>query len=369
MTRRHVAAWLKGRSGERRLALRTTLAGLITFTLAHLLNLPQGYWAVLTSVIIMQASVGGSLKAGLDRMLGTVAGAIWGVSVTLTLPHRDTLSLGLALAVAVAPLALVAALKPNYRVAPVTAIIVLLSTTGVQLGPMHYALDRVLEIGLGCLIGFVVSLLVLPTRANRLLAEAAAELLLALRDLLALLLRDIAQSPDGAAVIATHLKLSQALSRVEGFLDDMNRERVNWLTDAPDAQPFVRTLRRLHHDLTAIGRTVTEPLPQPASQFVAEATGSLRVAISDYLGNSAVSVSRQVAPPSLAFVDKALREFQHSLDGLRQSGTLQRLDIDEVERIFGLAFALQQLRSNLGDLADRLAEHASPSRPGNRNVP
>src|SRR2546427_5723582 len=44
-------------------------------------------------------------------------------------------------------LGLVAALKPNYRVAPVTAIIVLLSTTGVQLGPPRYAIDRVSEIG------------------------------------------------------------------------------------------------------------------------------------------------------------------------------------------------------------------------------
>src|SRR5262249_44418889 len=158
----------------------------------------------------------------------------------------------------------------------------LLSTTGGQLGPVPYAIDRVLEIRLGGLIGFVVSLLALPARANRLLGEAAAELLLALRDLLALLFRALAQPPDGAAGTPPHRKLSQGLSRVAGFLDEVNRERANWLTDAPDAQPFVRTLRRLHHDLTAIGRTVTEPLPQPASQWLAEATGSLRVAISAY---------------------------------------------------------------------------------------
>ena len=72
MKLRRVGDWRQGRSGEVRLAMRTTLAGLITFTLAHLLELPQAYWAVLTSVIIMQESVGGSLKAGLDRMLGTV---------------------------------------------------------------------------------------------------------------------------------------------------------------------------------------------------------------------------------------------------------------------------------------------------------
>src|SRR4029450_2937060 len=125
----------------------------------------------------------------LDRMLGTIAGAIWGVSVTLAIPHRDTLTLGLTLAVALAPLALLAALKPNYRVAPVTAIIVLLTTAGVQIAPMRYGVERVLEIGLGCLVGFAVSLLVVPARAHGLLTEVAAEVILALRDLLELLLQ------------------------------------------------------------------------------------------------------------------------------------------------------------------------------------
>jgi uncharacterized membrane protein YccC len=67
-----LGGFMERRGGELRLALRTTLAGLITFALAELLNLPQGYWAVLTSVIIMQGSVGGSLKAGIDRLIGSL---------------------------------------------------------------------------------------------------------------------------------------------------------------------------------------------------------------------------------------------------------------------------------------------------------
>jgi uncharacterized membrane protein YccC len=366
MKLRRVRDWLQGWSGELRLVLRTTLAGLITFSLAYLLELPQAIWAVLTSVLIMQASVGGSLKASLDRMLGTVAGAIWGVSVALAIPHRDTLALGLPLAVALAPMALLAALKPNYRVAPVTAVIVLLSTTGTELGPIHYAVDRVLEIGLGCLVGFAVSLLVLPARAHGLLTEAAAEVILALRDLLDLLLQDMTRSADGTALAAIHLRLNQALSRVEGFVADVKRERANRLTDAPDAEPVARNLRRLYHDLTAIGRTVIEPLPQPARHYLAEATGDLRLVISDYLAGSVASVRGRLAPPSLDSVDKALLAFHDSMDRLRQVGTLQELAIEEVERVLSFAFALQQLRGNLGDLADRIAEHATSTSPAIR---
>jgi uncharacterized membrane protein YccC len=366
MKLRRVTDWLQGRSGVLRLVLRTTLAGLITFTLTHFLELPHSYWAVLTSVIIMQESVGGSLKATLDRMLGTVAGAIWGVSVTLAIPHRETLTLGLTLAVALAPLAMLAAFRPNYRVAPVTAIIVLLTTAGVQVAPMRYAVDRVLEIGLGCLVGFAVSLLVLPARAHGLLAEAAAEVILALRDLLELLLQDMTWSPDGTALAATHLRLNRTLSRVEGLVDEVKRERANRLTEAPDAEPFARNLRRLRHDLTAIGRTVTEPLPQPARQYLAEATGDLRFVISDYLVSSAASVSGRLTPPSLESVDKALLAFRDSMDRLRQSGTLRELGIEEMEQVLSLAFALQQLRGDLGDLADRIAEHAKSASPAIR---
>ena len=362
-----VTGWLEATAAEHRLALRTTLAALITFALAHLLRLPQAYWAVLTSIIVMQASVGGSLKAGLDRMLGTVAGAVWGVSVTLAIPHRDsTLALGLALALAVAPLSLVAALKPNYRIAPVTAVIVLMSTTGIKLGPVHSALDRVVEIALGCVIGFAASLLILPTRAHGLLLGAAAALLLVLRDLTDLNsdLGDVAQPPDRATLVAAHQKLNQAVGRVESFVDEVNRERAHRLTDAPDVQPLARTLRRLRHDFTAIGRAVAEPLPESARRSLSEAARGLRVAISAYLAGAAAAVSQRRAGPSLEAVDTALLALRHALDGLRESGGFRTLDTDDLERLLSLDFAFQQLRANLGDLADRLAEHAlSPSQP------
>src|SRR3954468_24472766 len=95
--------WLTGRQLEARLTLRMSAAGLISYALAHLLGLTGDYWAVLTTVIVMQASVGGSLKATIDRFLGTIGGAAWGAAVTLMLPRTDVWSTGVALAVALVP--------------------------------------------------------------------------------------------------------------------------------------------------------------------------------------------------------------------------------------------------------------------------
>ena len=130
------------------LSLRITVAGLIALALGELLGVRQVYWAVLTAVIVMQASVGGSLKATIDRLAGTAAGALWGAALGAAIPHPGTLATAGLLAAALLPLAALVAWWPSYRVAPVTAVIVLLVPHG-DAGPVQAAIERLIEIALG----------------------------------------------------------------------------------------------------------------------------------------------------------------------------------------------------------------------------
>ena len=50
--------WATAKSAALRLCFRMTVAGILAYALAEMLALPQGYWAVFSSIIIMQASVG-----------------------------------------------------------------------------------------------------------------------------------------------------------------------------------------------------------------------------------------------------------------------------------------------------------------------
>ena len=133
------------------------------------------FWAVITALIVTQSNVGGSLKAALDRFTGSLLGAVYGGAVAFMIPHADGLTRAVALVVAVAPLSFMAAYSAGFRIAPITAIIVLLSATGSTLGPLGFATDRILEVGLGCAIGLLVSVLVVPARASRSVLETAAE--------------------------------------------------------------------------------------------------------------------------------------------------------------------------------------------------
>src|SRR6478752_5310753 len=126
-----------------RLALRATIAALLAHAVAVLLQFTQGYWVVITAIIVMQASLGGSLKAAADRMSGTLAGAAYGALVAVAIPHGGELGLSIAIAVAVLPMALLAAIRASFRVAPITALIVLVPVAGHTATPLGYALERV----------------------------------------------------------------------------------------------------------------------------------------------------------------------------------------------------------------------------------
>lgn len=263
--------WIARHSAELRLSMRTVVAGALTFALAHLLQLPQGYWAVLTSVIVMQASVGGSLKATIDRLIGTVGGAAFGAVVATLVPHTEPVALGVALAIVLGPLGLLAALYPSFRIAPVTAIIVLLGTGTTHLAPFVSALDRVLEISLGSLVGLGVSLLVLPARAHGLVALAAGRTFGLAADLVAHLVGVLTGAADRAATQGLHDRLRQSLMRLAAVVDEAGRERRSRLTDAADPEPLLRTARRVRSDLVMIGRAAAESLPDTLAAALAPA--------------------------------------------------------------------------------------------------
>jgi uncharacterized membrane protein YccC len=357
-----VPGWIRRRRAQLHLSVRITVAGLAAFALAHLFGLAQGYWAVLTAVIVMQASVGGSLKATLDRFGGSLGGAAWGVVVSLLITGRDPLSLALALAVAMAPLSVLAALKPTYRVAPVTAIILLLTPLGQTAGPLGSAFMRLQEIGLGSVVALAVALLVLPARAHEAVVEAAGRALVLMGDLADVVMRAPDTRGEAQAVLSLHDRIRITTVQAEAAAEESARERANFLTLAPDAEPLIRTLRRLRADLVVIGRATAQPLAPQVWAQLAPPTARAADAVAAFLRASGAAIAVRGRPPSLEPVQAALAAHAAAVAGLRQTGLTRDLPDEAVGRLFGLAFSLEQLGDNLRDLSDRMDEMARPER-------
>src|SRR5882724_8870557 len=174
---KRLSALTRSRKAQLALALRVTVAAVGAFAIASALHLMLPLWAVLTSLIVTQMSVGRSLKATRDYMLGTVGGAIYGGAIAVLIPHSGEVGLLALLVLAVAPLAFIAAVNPSLSSATVTAVIVLLLPTLHQSNPLDSAIDRVMEVTVGALTGLAVSFLVLPSRAIGQIRINAARLL------------------------------------------------------------------------------------------------------------------------------------------------------------------------------------------------
>lgn len=359
-----VRAWATRNAPEARLVLRITIAGIVAFALARSLALAQPYWAVITAIIVMQASVGGSLKAVVDRFIGTLAGAGFGAAVAIAIPHASDLMLAVALVVALVPLAWIAAVNASFRLAPVTAVIVLLPVAGVETGALGTAIERVIEIGLGNVVGLAVALLVLPARAHALLTTAGghvAELEAALADRLFASLSGGAAPGDEATRL--DLQIGSALKVLEGAVDEAKRERRSRLTDQPDPEPLLRTLTRLRNDLGMVAPAAAGPVDTDVDARLQPSLSGLRTALTGFLAGLGVALKHRRPPPDLARTEAALAAYFASVDAIRMDGATRGLSVEAVGRMFTLRLALAQLRQNLRDLHARVTELALAATP------
>ena len=347
------------RLAELKLALRVTIAGTLAYAVTKVIDLPQGYWAVITAVVVVQASVGGSLKAAVERFSGTLAGAVYGGVIAAFVPHGSPLTLGLAIVVALFPLAILAAIKPAFRVAPITSLIMLLPPTGQAIGPLASAIDRVLEITLGNVVGLVVSLFVLPARAHTLMTEAAAKVVSLNADLFSVFIGELTADPKGrSALQKLHPQIRSALKKAEAASEEAMRERRSHLTEAPDPEPLIRTLYRVRHDLVMIGRAASSSLPAPVLERLGPSLTVLHRTTDVLLRDLAKALRDRTAPPETDAFEDALNAFGSEAEALRSDAVVHALPARTFGQIFALSFALEQFRQDLGDLLARTRELA-----------
>jgi uncharacterized membrane protein YccC len=348
--------WLRARIVRRRvqfaLSLRITTAAIAALVVAQLVDIPLPLWTVITAVILTQMSVGRSLKATRDYLVGTLGGALYGGLIAVLIPHHTEFTLLLVFVIAVAPLALIAAIVPNMNVVPITAIIVLLMPTmgTTHITPFWSAVYRVLEVGLGAVIGLVVSFIVLPSSAHRQMRQAAARALERMARALAALL---AAAGHGLSNDELHHLLDgigRAVEEINTVGAEADRERAARLTHRPDTGPLRRTLLRLRHDLVIVGRAAGAPLPEVLRERLVPRLNDVASAAYNFMEMCGAALVVQGQPPPLEPLEQALAGYAHEVAAVRHEGLTRTLPGDAAEHFFAIGFSLEQVHKNLVDL-------------------
>ncbi|OIQ51490.1 Inner membrane protein YeeA [Pseudodesulfovibrio hydrargyri] len=156
-------------SSHVRHGMKVGLASVLAYVGAELIGLPYGYWAVITTVIVMQMHVADSIQMCLYRFTGTAIGAGMGILMILVFPPTHLYTL-IAVFVGTGVCAYLTRYDARYRMAAITMAIVFLSSLQAE-NRIEYSLFRVAEIGVGVLCAFVVSVAVWPNRTTSVLLD------------------------------------------------------------------------------------------------------------------------------------------------------------------------------------------------------
>lgn len=347
-------AFLKAHADNLRQTVRVVVATAAAFAAYKALGLHEGYWSVFTVLIVMQASIGGTLGAATDRLLGTLLGALLG-GIGAALGRTDTLGLGLVLVTVTGIAALVASIRPRLRIAPVTAAIMLLSAPpggSVEL----FVRDRIIEIGIGGVIGVLAAMLILPARSHGVVITRAVTVLGHIEQMLCAQ-ADALRSGLALPSSPEHVALRQALAAVELAMKDADRERASRLADHGIPAAVPRTLWRIRNDLVLSGRALDEPLPPAAMEALAIPAAAMLVAHAALAARCSDAL-RERAKVDRGDAEACYRKFGTTLDLFRRSEAAATLDFEASGRVFGLAFAAGRLHRDLLDLVGRVDEIA-----------
>jgi uncharacterized membrane protein YccC len=331
------------------LALRVTVSALSALGLAQVMHLRLPLWAVLTSLIVTQMSLGRSIKVASDYLMGTLAGVAYGGALAILIPHDSEWALFAVLALAIAPLAFIAAFKTNFNVLPITAIIVLLVPSMQHVSPGASALDRVLEVTVGGAVGFVVSFLVFPSRAHEITTEAAADML----ELVAAAFSQLLEhhcGGDRPDIRQINADIGTILTKLNATGAEAEHERTARLTSGPDTGPLLRTLLRLRHDIVILGRAVGCDLPEAVQARLTPLLRDIAPVVSDFLRVSGEALRERKAPPPLQEVERVFAAYAAEFDAVRRDGLIRGTPSETAERLFALGFVLEQMREHLGEV-------------------
>ncbi|HUO93830.1 MAG TPA: FUSC family protein [Rhizomicrobium sp.] len=348
---------LLARKAQIRFCLRLTIAAILAFTLMQFWTLPlRGLWAVLTAVVLMQTSIGASVRATSEYVVGTLAGALYASIIGIVIPHTTTLWMTATLALAVAPLAYLAALSPSFRVAPFTAILVIILAPQFNESPIISALTRFGEVLLGGVVAMLVSVLVFPDRAHGYGVTAAQRALYQLAAVLPRLLAGLVTPIAADDIHAMQDSVGAAVATFQNLVDETRREQFIGLPLHPDPGPLSRTLLRLRHDLVILGRAAAKPLPQMMVPRLEPHLSAVAASIEQELRTCSLALTSRSAVPDSTKLEAAIDAYVAEVAALRREGLTLPLSENDAEQLFAVGFALEQIRQNFRDLVRAVAQ-------------
>ena len=249
-------------SQQSRHAIKTGIAAIVSVIIYHFYNLPQGYWAVITAIVIMQSNMDSgslevTLKLALQRLIGTVFGAVIGFGILLLLnPNYWQLLLVLFIVITVG--AYINKLYSGLSLLCPTAAVVLLVAHQGSIGH-NMALIRIMEIFLGAVVAILVTVCIWPYRISDYLKNHRKRILLLISRQFSSLMRIIDTGSVSTAWTSQQKNLFSTIRNDLKYLEMIKNEKKTKEQESLNMMlSLMKTLHKLGESATGLPKNYWE---------------------------------------------------------------------------------------------------------------
>ncbi len=323
-------------------AIKTAIAGVISLYITRLLHLPEGYWAAISALIVMQSNVGATLSASRTRLAGTAIGAVVG-GLFVALWGSNTTGFALAVAIAFVVCDMLR-LAESQRLATVTvAIIMLIRGTSAA---WVIALHRFAEVALGILIALLVSLTLWPNHARRSVRHGLAAALMNLRMLyLALLESYGGQTAD--SLVTLKAQVSDVFRENAPLLQNALQEAFGPMKDRESLALLAAQVERIRQAVETLELAVRDgALDTYLRRFDAELE-QMHTSIAAAFGSLADSIRAGQPDPQWPHLMAVISALDNKAALARTSGAAASYPLDEILRFYSLLLSSRNLAQEL----------------------
>ncbi len=316
-----------------RRAAQSAVAASAAFLIMQALGIQEMFLGVISAVLIITPSVGGTMGAAFTRLQATAVGSLISLVCLLVLPDRWSTAAALALSMLF--VGGIAAIRPDWSYGAVAAIGIALPG---EMGIVETASARALAIAVGATTGVLVSLLVWPDRAESRFARHFRAALRASATRLGDALEATAAERDDAAPpdhVAAYHKAVQDAQEALGAVK---------LADRAGMQRHLDALRRLYDSVIILDRAAE-------ADIVSTSTNDDLVKAIDQMRRNTCDVLNALAKGE-PVTDQRTRQIDDTLERLEDAKFDDKPSAKLHRNRDTLSFALREVRQALSNLIE-----------------
>ena len=327
------------RSQQTRHAIKTGIAAIVAVLIYQYLNLPNGYWAVITAVIIMQSNMDSgsleiTLKLALQRLIGTVSGALSGFGVLMLL-QPNFWKLLIIVFILIVLGSLLTRLYQGFNLSGLTATIIVLLSHQKPI-TQSIALIRSTEILLGVIIAIVITIVIWPYRISDHLRKSRKKRLLLLYKQFSELLGVCKNQPLPSSWSDEQKKLISQTKNEQEYVNAATNELKSKAQSTLDLElSLVKYVSRLGE--------VLPYLPTDFWKFTRLKSDS--VLLMDTLNNAIKMLAEDTTSEELSLsITRKTQQFLTSFEGFRLSYRQLKTSSFKMEQIYQIFTSIQAIQ-------------------------